>query len=1291
MASIGKLESFDPSQETFERYVQRVKNFFAATGIEAGKQKFVFLNSLGRRHYNLLANLVSPEQPEDKTFEELTGILQKHFQPQSSIISERYSFHCRGQDPNESIADFVVALKKLIRCGYEAEVQKILLRDRFVCGLAHESTRKRLLTENNDVTFERVVEIATSIEQAAVQAKLMKSGEKNPIHNIKGKSPKQSPTCHRCGGPHLAPACRFLHEKCRACGKIGHIARVCRSKEKESKPLKQSTSSTHNKTNRVDGQEEPEESSYTMFNLNSRSKPITLTVHLNDCPVEMELDTGASLSVMGESTFRALLGNTVPIESTEVRLRTYTGDGLPVLGKATVSVTYESQTVKLPLIIIQGEGAALFGRNWLERIRLNWAAIHMVGSSSSALHDIIQKHQQLFREELGTLQGATASIHVPPNSQPKFYKARPLPYALKDKVEKELERLQNTGVISPVQFSDWAAPIVPVVKADGNIRICGDYSITVNTVSKLDNYPLPRVEDLFTAMSGGVLFSKLDLTQAYQQLQLSEGSKKYTTINTTKGLFQYERLPFGISSAPAIFQRTMESLLQGLPGVVVYIDDVLVTGADETTHIQNLDKVMERLETAGVTLKQSKCIFLAPSVEYLGHVIDKSGLHPSPEKVRAIKEAPEPRNIAELKSFIGLINYYSKFMCNLSSLLFPLYRLLQKNAKWEWTTVHSEAFNKAKELLQSSSVLTHYNPQKDLILSCDASSYGLGAVLSHKMENGAELPIAFTSRTLAPAEKKYSQIEKEGLAIVFAVKKFHQYLYGRSFTIYSDHQPLKYLFSESRHIPMMASSRIQRWALTLSAYEYKILHRPGSQMSNADALSRLPLSDQPCDRDIPPLGDFNLLIQHLSDTVVTAAHICEWTAKDRVLSRVHHFILHGWPDSCSEDSLKPYFNRQNELSAIDGCILWGARVIIPAAGRSLVLKKLHETHPGISKMKHLSRSYLWWPGLDADIANIVQKCETCQTNRPTPSKAPLHPWEFPTRPWARIHIDHAGPFHGKLFLVIIDAYSKWIDVQIVPSTSSEATIAKLRVIFSTFGLPEQIVSDNASGFTSTEFKLFLSENGIRHTLVSPYHPSSNGLAERAVQTFKSTVKKLEGPMEVRLSKFLFKYRVSPQTTTGASPAELLMGRRLRTHLDLLHPDTANRVADKIQKSASTKPPRRFSIGDKLYAKEFQSSNWLPVEVVKITGPLSYHVKTEDGLVLRRHIDHLRKRHSDNTVELNNDDEGIMQDRFSDSTDTLPPPERPIIGETRRHLIDQPVRRSTRTRPPIERYSPSHYT
>jgi hypothetical protein len=523
----------------------------------------------------------------------------------------------------------------------------------------------------------------------------------------------------------------------------------------------------------------------------------------------------------------------------------------------------------------------------------------------------------------------------------------------------------------------------------------------------------------------------------------------------------------------------MDNLLRDLPGVVAYLDDVLVTGSTKQDHLQNLDRVMNRLETSGVTLKQSKCVFLAQSVEYLGHVIDQNGLHPSKEKVRAIQEAPEPKNITELKSFIGLLNYYGKFIPNLATVISPLYRLLHKDVKWSWTPNHTATFNKAKQLLQSSALLVHYDCQKQLILSCDASPYGLGAVLAHKLVDGSEKPIAFASRTLASAEKKYSQLEKEGLAIIFAVKKFHQYLSGRHFTIYSDHQPLKYLFGELKQVPVMAASRIQRWALTLGAYDYTIQFRPGSQMSNADALSRLPLPVQPKDSEIPSLGDVNFIINQLSENFVTASQIKEWTEKDPLLSRVHHFILHGWPTSIAESSLRTFANRKDELSAVDGCVLIGARVVIPPPGRNLILKQLHDTHPGISKMKSLARSYVWWPGLDSDIVSTVQHCGTCQENRSSPPKAPLHPWEWPSTPWTRIHIDHAGPFHGKLFLIIIDSHSKWMDVHIVNSTSAETTISKLCSVFATHGLPEQLVSDNGSGFTSAEFKKFLADNGIK--------------------------------------------------------------------------------------------------------------------------------------------------------------------------------------------------------------------
>ena len=262
----------------------------------------------------------------------------------------------------------------------------------------------------------------------------------------------------------------------------------------------------------------------------------------------------------------------------------------------------------------------------------------------------------------------------------------------------------------------------------------------------------------------------MDLSQAYQQLKLDAESQKYLVINTHKGLFRYTRLPFGVSSVPGIFQKAMETLIQGIPHVTVYIDDILITGETEADHLQTLEKVLERLAKAGLRAKKHKCKFMVPSVDYLGYVIDAQGLRPHPDKALAIQQAPTPLNVTQLKSYLGLLSYYGKFLPNLSTLLAPLYKLLGKDIQWEWSSEQEQAFQASKELLTSSKLLVHFNPQLSLLLACDASAYGIGAVLAHKMPDGSEQPIGYVSRTLNSAERNYSQLEKEGLSCVFGIK-----------------------------------------------------------------------------------------------------------------------------------------------------------------------------------------------------------------------------------------------------------------------------------------------------------------------------------------------------------------------------------------------------------------------------------------------------------------------------------------------------------------------------------------
>lgn len=1311
---LGRLEEFDSTQEDISTYLERLQLYFDANGIAEDKKVSVLLTVMGPKTYGTLRSLLAPSLPKDKTFDELLTALKGHYEPKPLVISERFHFYRRSQKETETIAEFVADLRRLsIKCEF-GEFLDQALRDRFVCGVRSDTIQRELLTKK-DLTISRAQEIAQGMESAEKNAKTIKKD--NPSDGLQFVG--LTKPCYRCGRKHHERDCKFREATCHKCGKQGHIAPVCRSRSKPShnpppttrgrRPPRhqrrsKSTNSTTWMTTRDDLSHNDDEANYGLFSVNAAPQPpIAVEMKLDEKPVCFELDTGATVSIMSETNFARLFPEK-QIQESGLELKTYTGEQMKIVGEAHFIVSYEDQSPQeLPLVVVAGKGPTLLGRNWLNYFRLNWESIKSVLLTADSLSSILNENQEVFADELGTIKSHKAKLSVSAEATPRFHRPRSVPYALKSAVEKELDRLESMGVLEHVDFSEWAAPIVVVPKKDGKVRICGDYKVTINPFLDVDQYPLPRPEDLFATLAGGTCFSTLDLSHAYNQLVLEEDSRKFLTINTHRGLYQYTRLPFGVASAPAVFQKTMDMILQGMEGVICYIDDILISGKTKEEHLGRLQKVLKCLNERGIRVKKSKCTFMKRSVQYLGHRIDATGLHATDDKLKAITEAPSPKNIQELRSFLGLINYYGRFIPNLSSLLHPLNQLLKRESPWRWSKECEQAFKTAKSKLITPNVLVHYDSSLPLRLAGDASAYGVGAVISHVMKDGTERPIAFASRTLLPSERNYSQIEKEALSLIFGVVKFHTYLYGRRFTLVTDHKPLTTILGPKRGIPPMAAARLQRWAIKLSAYTYDIKFRSTSEHSNVDGLSRLPLNHVGTEGYSLEPALFNIC--QLESLPVTATQLATATRKDSTLSKVLRYTLKGWPSEVPPD-VSPFFSRRDELTVENGCILWGSRVLIPEKLRERMLKELHRDHPGICKMKGIARSYLWWPGLDKNIEELVKSCTQCQSVKKAPPVAPLHPWLWPTRVFQRVHIDYAGPFQGNMFFVAVDAYSKWPEVFVMQSTTVTNTIQALRHMFARYGLPEQIVSDNGPQFTSEEFAVFLKMNGVKHTRSSPYHPSTNGLAERFVQSLKQGLKaSLSSGLSLshRLCNFLLTYRTSQHATTGVSPCSLFLKREVRTRFDLLRPDADANVA---RKQAQQKldhdqhaRSRRFEIGQRVMAKNFRPGvDWVPATVVDSLGPLSYLVETTDGILWRRHVDHLKECLSKQPVASSNSDvwkpsEPETNEEQSDSTNdqgtndqgsTSPP----VHSETDASTTNPD--QSVKTYPSRDRAKPDYY-
>lgn len=1242
-AVLGTLEPFDVERPgEWVAYLERFDLFCLTNGLLEDKMRAAMLMTVGGKAlYDVAASVVSPGKVKDATFKVLVEKLSSHFVPTRTVWSARFEFFRRAQGPDEPATCYMAALQKLASdCKFEALLDSMLITQ-FICGLREEAVQRRLLLEKEgSLTKEIALETAKVSESTKEQQRGIREEK---IHAVRSNyTPKEEPMteCSRCGARH-GGQCKYRDAVCHSCKKTGHLAKMCT----QSKATPHSGGGFKNRKWNGRRQGGNGRSIKNVCGYGGTA-PEWATVAIGKGSLKLEVDSGSPYTIMSMRMFRNLLPKH-PLRKRDRNITDYQGGRIVVKGETQVDVEYNGRKIcDLPVVVVDCDATPLLGRNWFEPLGITLRGVHAVRSEPT-IKDLLEQYKEVFDESLGCYKGPPVKLELKDDVPPVALPPRSVPMALREAVEKELNKLQAQGILTRIEYADWATPIVPVKKSDGSLRICGDYKATVNRAIKSHAHKVPSINDLLSRVDGGVLFAKMDMSQAYQQLTVDEETARVQAITTHKGTFAVNRLQFGVAAAPGIFQSLMERLVGGLEGILPYLDDIIVYARTEGELIEKVRALLAIFAENGLRLKKEKCVFRTMSLDFLGHRVTADGISPLKDKVEPIKRAPYPRNKKELQATLGMIGFYQPFLPDKATIAEPLHRLLDKDRRWSFDKEHREAVDKLKDLLTSDKVLVHYSLQRPVAIVADASPYGCGGVLFHIMEDGTERPVAFYSRTLSKAERNYSQLDREAVAIVSTVKKFHDFLYGREFKIFNDHRPLLGILGKGP-CPAVISPTMLRRRIFLSAYDAELVYRPAAKMGNADFLSRSPLEDERVN-----------FIDHRMETPVLGKELVSMTRKDELLQRVIKWTREGWPtkeNKVPEDVI-PFFRKREELSIERECLVWGNRVVIPEKARAAVMEMLHIGHPGVVRMKTLARQHVYWPGIDKAIELSVGKCKECQEVRNEPAKV-THPWEAAEGPWSRVHIDHAGPFRGKLYLIVVDSFSKWLDVTVVPSTAAKVTVRVLRRLFAEFGLPDTVVSDNGTGFSAGEFKNFCHRNGVQHYQVAPYMPSSNGVAERNVQTVKNFLKKLEpnADVEVELASFLLSHRTT-RLSCGKSPAEMLMGRQLKTCLDNIRPP----------KKRSFKQGK-FQEYDPVWVRQFRAGgarSWGEGVVRRQVGHRVYEVELLTGSVQKRHDHQLRARV--NCDDLWPEREAEEESEYEDAV------EEPIEETT------EPLRRSSRNR------------
>ena len=817
----------------------------------------------------------------------------------------------------------------------------------------------------------------------------------------------------------------------------------------------------------------------------------------------------------------------------------------------------ESRQKKLASFLVD-EGQSL---NWQDRDRL---------------YTLLFDHHTVFALD-GSECGETDLVQMeiltgdaPPKRQP----VRRTPFAVRGEVARQLREMQENDVISP-SSSPWASPVVLVRKKDGTLRFCIDYR-ELNSVTKADTFPLPRIDDLLDQLNRAKYFSTLDLAAGYWQVQVHPQSREKTAFVTHQGLYQFNVMPFGLRNAPAVFQRLMQRVLAGLnpedgvPFNSVYIDDILVFSETFEDHLVHLKAVIERISAAGLKLKPSKCKFIRQTVEFLGHVLTPMGIRPNPDRVGAVQNFPRPKSVREVRQFLGLASYYRRFVKGFATLAQPLHSLTKANSRFNWTIDCQSAFDALKTMLLMSPVLSFPDFSRGFILETDASVKGLGAVLSQKGEDGKIHPVAYASRALSPQEQRYSVTELETLAVVWAVKHYLAYLYGHDVLVYTDHSAVRAVLNS----PHPNGKHARWWSLVHGSgiRNLEIKYRAGRENSNADALSRNPVMkaapepEMVTDVQVAAVECQDLLVEGPAMDGGCVSDLADQQMADPDCGPLLNFLMHEkLPENAVEAkkiaAQAPLFDVVEGILCFVGPKTGGpGRKVVPRQLRQSLVESYHSGEmsghfSGPKLLKAIARHW-WWQGMYRDVTEHCSSCPQCtvvnasgRVHQPLLQPIPVQrPFQIVGVDVMELPVTRKG---NKYVVVFQDFLTKWPFVFPVPDQKA-SRLVKLLVeeVVPVVGVPESLLSDRGTNLLSHLMNDVCKLLGIQKINTTAYHPACDGLVERFNRTLKTALRKHAAVCGDQWDKYLsgviWAYRNVPHDSTGEKPSFLLFGTDLRS-------------------------------------------------------------------------------------------------------------------------------------------------